>query len=316
MLERRRSHLRRAFYSAIVLAPLGLLPLCVIEVVYALQVGPPFDDTVDAVRFTISLVAVPLAAAVLVGALLGPVVLGVSKLASAMAQQRLAEPRWLASIYSVLAAPAIALIVSQLFSGRRAQQFPARPLIVLVVSALAVLATYGAVRVIVGVRDRMRLRRWERPHGVALFVAMVGVAAILYMIDQRVLPRLYPAFHLVVALAAVLACQLAFGALYASWRPKVRWLRRLFDPAVAAMAGVAAVALGAWGLTQVDRSEDLRFRVYEHTVVQSKLFRLASAVGLCGTANLSAPVVPALAPQRPPSWRFPVRGCWMPIYYW
>jgi arylsulfatase A-like enzyme/HEAT repeat protein len=309
-LERRRM-LRRAFSGGVALGALSMIPLCVIELAYVLLVHRPlFDSYGEAIRFFLYLAVLLVCAGAVLGAVEGLVSLGVSALTKVLAKRRIKEPRWMAWLYSLLALPGIAVMSAMAFGGRRAQQIPGKHLIAFGVGLCALAATYGLLRLAIGVRDRFRIRRWGPRQAALLVPAVLLVAVGFYVADQRVLVRLYGFFHVGLAVATVAFCQLAAGAVYCAFRPTSRWMGRLAEPSMALLIFVGGIAGTVWSLYVIGRWETLRSAYYQHTVVQSKVLGLASRMRMVPASGLElqapAPTPPALpksalrrGPRRP-----------------
>ena len=95
----------------------------------------------------------------------------------------------------------VALWVS---SGRRMQVGIRRPLFVLVLTLLAMVLTWLFARTVA--------QRWERHKGVRWLLALLVAIGIVEVVNQTVLPRLYPGFHAALAALVVL---LAVGGTFA-----------------------------------------------------------------------------------------------------
>lgn len=275
MLERRHSHLRRALAAGVVLGVIGMLPVLLIELGYVLLVRrPAFDDLGQLLGFVALVLAIPPGLAVVAGPLVALLLLAIGSLAQRLAPRRVLVPRMTARVVSLLAAPGIAIVVAQLFAGRRAQQLPGRHLVALALGLAGLAATYGAVRLVLAVRERLQLRRWRIGHALLLAAGLLLIGGACYVADQRVLVGLYRFFHALLALGAVVCAQVAVGALYAAWRPTQRWLGRLLRPRVALAVAAVSVTVSCWGLIQLHRSAPLRFLLLRHATLQQQLLRL------------------------------------------
>jgi len=300
-LERRRV-LRRAAAGGVALAALSMIPLCVMEIAYTLLVHKPIFGTYgEGLRFSLYLVLLLVCGGAVLGALEGLLTLGISTTTQLLAKKRVAEPRWMAWLYSLLALPLIAVFSAMVFGGRRAQQIPGKHYLALGLGLLALVGTYLFIRLIIGVRDRFRIRRWGPRQAALLAPAMLAMAAALYVLDQTVLVRLYAFFHVGLTLGTVGFCQLAAGVVYMAHRPRSRWMGRLAEPSVALLLFIAGVAGVTWSLNRINRWETLRSIYYQHTVVQSKLLILASKIKVVqGAEGLLLPTRPAEPlPQSP-----------------
>jgi len=272
-----------------------MVPLCVMELAYSLLVHKPVFGTYgEGLRFSLYLVMLLICGGAVLGALEGLLSLGVSTLTQTLAKRRVAEPRWMAWLYSLLALPVIAIMSAMTFGGRRAQQLPGKDLMALGLGLVALVATYLFLRLVIGARDRFRLRRWGPRQAALMAPGLLLVAVALYIVDQTALVRLYAFFHVGLTLGTVAFCQLAAGAVYMAYRPRSRWMGRLAEPSIALLLFIAGIAGVAWSLNRINRWETLRSFYYQHTVVQSKLLALASKARVVkGAGDL-------LEPTRPP----------------
>ncbi len=305
--DRRQRKLRRAVAGGVILAAVSAIPLFLFELSYLLAVRHPgFDSGYDGFIYCQTLLAVPLALLTVLGVAQGLVMLGVSTLTGWLAARRVAEPRWMGLLYSLLFAPAIAVAAARMFAGRRALQIPGKDLLAIGIGLAGVVACYGLARLAIAVRDRFRLRRWGPAQARLIAPALLLLAVVTYLADQRILPRLYPFFHVGLTVATIIICQLAVATVYAAWRPRARWIGRMIDPGLSLLLLVAIVGWGAWGLRRVSRSEQFRFLAHQHTVVQSKMLDLTARVGLTMTR---AEILPQLVNDPlPPDARTVAKG--------
>jgi HEAT repeat protein len=298
-IERRRM-IRRALAGGVLFAALSAVPLALIELGYVLLVRrPAFASATEALLFCLHLVLVLLASGAVLGLVQGPLVLGLSQLARLLARRRVAEPRWMAWLCSLLMLPGIAAVSAMTFAGRRAQLIPGKDWIAMGLGLAGLVLAYGAFRLIIGARDRFRIRRWGPRQAALLAPAVLLLAVLVYVADQRILARLYGFFHVGLALGAAGSCQLLVGLVYAAYRPRWRWISRLVDLRVALIFLLASVTAASWSLGSISRSETLRFLAFEHTAVQSKLLSVASAAGL--TRGRPRPRVEPTTTDPPPS---------------
>ena len=285
----------------------GVVPLALLDLLYVLVVRrPEFSSILEAAAFGGATLALLLAAGALLGCLVGLVTLGVSSLTKLLAKKRVEEPRWMALICSFICLPLVAVTVARAFAGRQAQQIPGKAVIAPLLGLLALLAAYGAFRLLVFCRDRFRIRRWGPAQAARLGGGLLLAAAGVYLADQLLLRKLYPLFHLGLTLGAVALCQLAAGTFYIAHRPRQYWMGRLAEPDVAIKVLVAAVALGAVALGGLGRSERLRSVMHQHTVVVAKLLRLTGPVG--ADQARPAPAAKAASATAKPAQVATVRG--------
>jgi len=279
-LERRRP-IRRAAAGGVALGALSMVPLAILELVFVLCVRQPeFNPYGDGLWFGLYLFLLLIGVGALLGTLESVISLCVTSFAQHLAKQRLKEPHWIAVLYSLLALPLIALFVALAFGGRRAQLIPGKHFFAAGLGIVGVLGCYWMVRLVVFVRDRLRIRRWGARTATGLALMMGLFAVLFYLADQFVLVRLYWFFHVALTLATIAFFQLATGAIYMGFRPTAKWMGRLADPALAIYIFVVAGVCVVWSLHRVATWEGLRSVYYQHTVVQSKLLQLVSHLGL------------------------------------
>src|SRR5262249_41214884 len=156
------------------------------------------------------------------------------------------------------------------FAGRRARTLPHRDLIAAGLGVASIALTYVLVRAVM--RWRERLGRGHVPGTTASLVAVaLGAAAVgLYLVDQRVLLRLYGFFHVTLAILAFLLFALAVGTAYLVLAARNSQWRRLADPSFAAMLLFASAAGGAAALAALARADALRPVAFDRTAVLGK----------------------------------------------
>jgi arylsulfatase A-like enzyme len=149
----------------------------------------------------------------------------------------------------LLAGPVLIYDAIALFAGPQARTLPFR-------HGLSVLvALLGIAGVALAAAIYRRLLQTRAPVRGALVAVLATIAALAFVANRVVLPRLYPWFHATLALVVVVAVVLAARAVLAG--P----LRARLSTALVALA---AVVFGA-GYVLVGRSQGLRFVVYQRT---------------------------------------------------
>ena len=249
------------------------LALGVVEAVYVIwTAGASFDGAFETGRFA-ALTAVALAG---FGAVAG-CAQGVVAAAVGWASAALGDPRrdqlWQARLYTALAVPPVALGCAHIFRGAHARTIAHHDLYAVGIGVGA-LALWFA-----GVRAWQRLCRGQLAPGAAGLVAALGAAASLvrYSLDQRVLVRLYPFFHVGLGVMAFGAAELALALVALALG---RRLVRLVEPRNAAAIALVAVAAGAASLAAMRTERALGAVVLDRTVVAAPLLR---TVGRRGT---------------------------------
>lgn len=287
-IERRR-FFRRAVSGGVVFAAVSMIPVVLIELLYVLLVRKPYFATPgEPWRFGLYLFLLLMGLAVVVGAMEGLLTLGITFLAHVLAKKRVAEAKWVSLLSSIICIPAIAVVSSKIFEGRRARLIPYKDLWAVLIGLVGILAMWGVFRLIVGVRDRFSIKRWGPKEAWLIFPLLIIGSVILYFVDQRILTRLYGFFHIGLAVFYIAGCQLAVGVLYAAYRPKWRTLGRFAEPSTALLVLLAGISAGAYALTKIEKSETLRYVYHEYTALQSKTLGLAAEFGRGGGSEGSS----------------------------
>jgi arylsulfatase A-like enzyme/HEAT repeat protein len=193
-----------------------------------------------------------------------------------LARRTAAPERTAALLAAVVAAPAVVHDAFALFEGHRAASVAGHQAISLALVAAALAATGWAAR---WYARRLRARdpaRGSWALSAALLVTGIGG----HLANRWVLPRLYPWFHLTLAVVTLIAFVLAL-------RLRVRGGRvgRAGFLAAAALAGSVA------SLHAVSGSQGLRYAAHERTLLTSFALRALPSIG--------GPVVVASGGQHP-----------------
>ena len=215
------------------------------------------------------------------------------------------QRRWLGRLWALLTVPAVVWVCTQIFTGPRAQQIPGRRLLA---AGLAVLAVGGGSLMI---QAGLLLGDWAagaptlrqrlgRALGLGLLV--LGAVGVLYLVDRRVLPRLYPWFHLSLQAALVLSAQLVAMLIYIAVSPRRRAI------ALLALLGLGLLG-GGWAVHRLQRAQTLRGLALEHTSVVAQVLRLSRLL----SGSPYRPPAPTPAPETsgdrelltPPPWSGP-----------
>jgi arylsulfatase A-like enzyme len=119
----------------------------------------------------------------------------------------------------------------------------------------------------------LRRRQLERPAAVAFAAAVLLVN--LELANQRLLVRLYPAFHLAIGVLACLVVPVAFAGLpSAKWRARSKVLRALGAlPWIVMLSGAVLAPLGAKSVSTFD---NLRWLLVESAPLLGQAVRLAA----------------------------------------
>mgnify|MGYP000470468857 CR=1 FL=1 len=237
--------LRRLGWGALLGLAAGVLVGGLDVVASASAVAEQLDTLEARQRFALQLLAVPALGGGLWGALQalldGALVALLRRLGPREAPR---QERLRAALWALCAAPPCGWAVWQLLQGPRAQRLPGRPLIFVGVWLLGLLGLAAAIRLAAGVGRRLRAEPPGRRRTLgALALGGLGVAATigLYLVDRRVLPRLYPAFH---ALSCVLA--VVSAGFFGAFAPEIPFHPRIarFVP----FAPLKALALAVLGI--------------------------------------------------------------------
>ena len=256
----------------------------------AAGVARQFDSREQRLWFALLAVLAPAPALMLWGAAQAALAHALGALARrASDTSQRARHRWVGRLGALLATPAIVWLCTQVFSGPRAQLIPGRRLLAVLLGVLAVAGLNIAVQLALRLGDWVRGGARARL-GRALLLAVPAVALLAagYVVDRRVLPRLYPWFHLSLQVALVLGAQLAVGWLLAS-APRRR---------AALLLVVAGLGLlgGGWAVHRLQRAQTLRGLALEHTSIVAQVLRADSALRGRRPRNTSPP--PELTTER------------------
>ncbi|MFH1130758.1 MAG: sulfatase-like hydrolase/transferase [Pseudomonadota bacterium] len=272
--------------GGVLLSVLAAFLMVLIELGYVLLFrAPEFEYVSQGIWFVGVVCAVPLGVASVLGVVEGICVLGISTAGKRLAKQRLAEPKWMARIVTLITLPAVALVVAKAFAGRWVRQIPGKDFIALGVGFLGLALVYCSLRLVVFCRDRFRIRRWGFRHAIILISMLFFLTCLAYVVDQRVLVNLYPVFHIVLVLFAFVCCQLIVGITHLAWRRSLIWLGKVLDPKIMLMVALATIAFSSWGIIHAGQSEQMRYLISRHTCVQSKLLILFSGLGFGRAPN-------------------------------
>ena len=266
ILERRHT-LRRALCGGVVLGTVAGLGVGIIEVVYVLMTaGASFDGAWETGRFVALGIATLMGVGAAVGAAEGLVAAAVTMAASALGDER-RDQLWQARLYTALAVPPVALVCAQIFRGPHAQTIPHHDAYAVAIGVAALALVWAAVRV------WQRVYRDNAAPALAWLTAAVCAvgSVLLYSIDQKMLVRLYPFFHVGLGVLVFAAAQLAvaMAALGTGRR-----LVRLLEPRNAAIVGAIAVAVGAAALTTIARARALRAVMLDRAVIGAPIVRV------------------------------------------
>ncbi|MFO0574466.1 MAG: sulfatase-like hydrolase/transferase [Polyangia bacterium] len=254
-------------------------------------------DTLEArQRFALQLLAIPALGGGLWGALQalldGALVALLRRLGPREAAR---QERLRAALWALFAAPPCGFVVWQLLQGPRAQRLPGRPLIFVAVWLLALLGLAAAIRLAAGVGRRLRAEPPGRRRTLgALVCGGLGVAATigLYLVDRRVLPRLYPVFHLGLQAAQLLGALTALGWLSAAAPDPQRPRRR--DTVLLLAAALVGLYTSGKLAQRLVRAQVLRGLALEHTGPSATLLR--GYLALFGSGPRARPAAPLLDP--------------------
>jgi arylsulfatase A-like enzyme len=189
--------------------------------------------------------------------------------ASRLLQSRRADAAgWHAMLYTAVAAPLIALGCAQIFIGPRARTIPHHDVYALAIGIAALVTIFVLVRAWQRLARRLSDGK-SRP--LLISSAMTLGALFLYAVDQRVLYRLYPFFHIGLHLLAFAAAELAVAVAYRG--SNRRWSRFLL-PTWALAIGCLSLSGGALAAKTIAQKRALRTIILERTTLAAPLMRL------------------------------------------
>jgi arylsulfatase A-like enzyme len=212
------------------------------------------------------------------------------------------SPRAMAATATLLAAPLVIHDALAMFGGGKASKIPGRVFISLALAAAGLALVFVGARALARALARLPQRAGGRSVSLAIGGGAGLLAGAIHVANIRILPRLYPWFHLTLALLFVLVLVLAVRFLLA---------RRVPAPTpppalVAALVLVVAVS-GAVGVALLRGSQGLLFLASQRTQLLSRAIealppamvrrRLARAPADLGPEHAGPPLPPG--PRRP-----------------
>jgi arylsulfatase A-like enzyme len=267
LLERRHL-LRRALAGGVVLGVAAGLAVALVEIAWVLATaGASFDGALETGTFVALTAATLAGAGAVVGAAQGLCAAAVGHAASALGDPR-RDQVWQARLYTALAVTPVALVCAQIFRGPFARTIAHHDVYAVAIGVGALALAFGAIRV------------WQRLYderiapaaawAIAAGCALVAIAA--YVLNQRVLVRLYPFFHAGLGVATFAGAELAIAM--ASLGARRRFVR-LLEPRNAALIGLLAVVAGTASLAAMAQKRALRTIVLERAVLTAPVLKLA-----------------------------------------
>jgi arylsulfatase A-like enzyme len=281
---------RRALAGGAVLGAAAGVLVGLVDAAYVwATASASFDGLGEAGRFVVAVVGTLAGAGVLAGIAQGAVVAAVTEAAHALGERRRDAGVWQARLYIMVAVPPVALACAQIFRGPRARAIAHHDAIAVAIGVAALALLWA------GLRLWQALYRVELPCRrawlLATLAALAGIG--LYLVDQRVLVRLYPFFHVGLGVLAFAAAELTVALAHLGLRRRGVGLLR---PTAALMIGCAACTAGAASLGLIARTRALRTIVVERTALASPLAR---AVARHEAARAHAPTTPPAAASLP-----------------
>jgi arylsulfatase A-like enzyme len=289
----RRNHAKRLLFGGILLGNFAAIFLALVEVVFlvAWEGGARTVGTPRSVLFYDALVI--LVAGPFVGLLFGSVASAVHLIATRVAGQRQQEPIWKARMHTILAIPVVSYLAVKAFSGPWASALPGSRLLSMATGGLMLAGVYVASRVIVRHGERLTVGhsgRWMRTLAAP---TLLGLAVLLYVGDQVVLPRLYLFFHWGLAGLTLLTAWLGVGALHLAFdRSHRRTTGRFAKPLTVVLVSSAVVVLSMVGHRAIGRSNLWRAIVFQRAGLGSKVLALSSRAGILPQPRKLRPIAP------------------------
>lgn len=289
----RRNHAKRLLFGGILLGNIAAVFLALVEMSFLLvwdggarNVGTPRSVLVyDAL---VILVVGPFA-----GLFFGALASMVHLIATRVAGQRRQEPIWKARLHTILAIPLVSYLAVKAFQGPWASKLPVSRLLAMATGGLMLLGTYVASRVIVRHGERLAVGHsgpWMRRLAAPV---MLFSAALLYVADQVVLPRLYPFFHWGLAGLTLLTAWLGVGALHSALnRTRRRFTGRLARPLTVVLVSSAVVMVSMVGHRAIGRSNLRRAIVFQRAGLGGKVLALSSRAGILPRPRELRPIAP------------------------
>ncbi len=296
ILDRRRT-VRRALAAGVVLGAFAGALVGILEATWVLvTAGASFDGDAEVARFCAAAVGLLVGAGALAGLAEALAAAAVTEAAHLAGEHKRDTALWQARLYTTLAVVPVALLCAQIFNGPRARTIAHHDVYAIVIGVVMLAGLWLVVRL------WQRLYRDTMPPSTAWsFVVIAAVATYgLYRVDQQVLVRLYPFFHLALAVLVFVGAQVVVALAHLGAR---RRTVRLLRPRAALAIGCLALTAGALSLALVGKTRALRAVLVERAVVASPIVRAfahAEAPAPVATTSVTdeAPALPE-GPQLP-----------------
>jgi hypothetical protein len=299
MLER-RNRLRRALSTGLLLGLGGGLILATIELLYVAAVfGDAFETLGEQARFSVFDALLVIAAGGAIGVVQGLLAAAIDTGAELLAHQP-ASPgprdRWRALLTTVLCAPVAAILAALLLEGQHARRMHDRSLVGIVGGLVGLAGCYVVVRSALAIRRRLKDPEGQGRARVGLGLSVMAAALVMslavFVLDARVLARLYPAFHDALSLGAFVAAEVAVGAGYLALSPPRRLAWRIWQPLSLVAIGLFVAIGGAGALEGFGRYQQARAVALAHAPAGGKALGLLARVGLAPTRLLAVRTTP------------------------
>jgi arylsulfatase A-like enzyme len=285
---------RRALGAGVVLGAIAGALVGVLEAVWVIvTAGASLDGEAEIARLCAGVVGVLVGAGTLVGLAEGLIAAAVTEAAHAAGEHKRDTAIWQARLYTTLAVVPVALVCAQIFAGPRARAIAHHDIYAVAIGVVALICCWALVRA----WQRLYQERMVPATGWSLAVIVAMAAYGLYRVDQQVLVRLYPFFHLGLSVLVFAGAQLAVALAHLGARRKAV---RLLRPRAALAIGCVALTCGALALGLVGRTRALRAVIVERTALASPLVRaFAHPEAPAVAAGTSAPDETAALPEGP-----------------
>jgi hypothetical protein len=260
----------------------GGVVLGLIETAYVFAARrPPIADGALGLLLCLVMLSVLTSAGALIGLAEGLIFWLVSLLTKQVATQRLAEPRLMASIFTVLTVPLVAALNARILVELAPSDPPGGRYAAWGVGLLVVALVYLFVRAVILARDRFRMQRWGKLRATLVIGLLVVAAAATYAVEYALgLRTRSSALLLVLSLAAAGACQIAVVTYYAAWRRTSGWIGRILTMRIAVVSILITVTAGTWGLWVVGRSRPLHRLARDNTSAMARIIAVAERAGI------------------------------------
>ena len=262
-----------------------------------------FDGPLELARFAACDLGLLAAAGALAGLVEGVTAAAIGSTATTLGARRAGWVAMTAALYTLVAVGPVVWLCAQIFAGPQALRIAGHTLYAIAIGACSLALLYLGLRVYLALGAQISSGARSRTLAWSLIGLFLATAIGAHVVDQRVLPRLYPFFHVGLQALVFAAAQLAIGTLWLHLqRGGTRRWKGWCEPRTALVAAVGALAAGAFALSGLAEARGLRSLTLERTGALGRVLKLAQRLHPthAGEGGAQAAVLPSTPAVRLP----------------